>query len=174
MERSIPSAAHVVVLLAVIGRTFRANEAVTMRTLLMLLTFLAGTSTATGQWIQLPPLPDKEGFAGPFAGISHGALLVAGGANFPGKKPWEGGQKVWYDKVFVLDKPDGKWQVAGMLPRPLGYGVSVNYRNSVVCVGGSDAERHYADAFRLKWQSGKLTITELPPLPRPIANACGW
>ena len=39
------------------------------------------------------------------AGVSGGALLVAGGANFPDKKPWQGGTKVWYDTVFVLDEP---------------------------------------------------------------------
>ncbi len=73
-----------------------------------------------------------------FAGVSGGALVAAGGANFPDRKPWEGGKKVWYDTVFVLEKPDGQWKVAGKLPRPLGYGVSATWRDRVVCVGGSD------------------------------------
>ena len=122
---------------------------------------------------QLPSLPDKEGVAGSFAGVSHGALLVAGGANFPDKKPWEGGKKVWTDAVFVLEKPTGAWKLAGRLPRPLGYGVSATHRDSVVCVGGGNADGHYSDAFRLEWQDGKLTTTALPSLPEPIANACG-
>lgn len=120
-----------------------------------------------------PPLPDREGFAGPFAGVSNGALLVAGGANFPARRPWQGGTKVWYATVFVLEKPTGKWQVAGTLPRPLGYGVSVTHASGVVCVGGSDAQRHYPDAFRLDWRDGKLRTTALPALPRPFANGCG-
>ncbi|MFO0808250.1 MAG: hypothetical protein U0746_06480 [Gemmataceae bacterium] len=124
-------------------------------------------------WKSLAPLPDPEGFAGSFAGVSRGTLLVAGGANFPGKKPWDGGQKVWTDSVFALDRPDGRWAAAGKLPRPLAYGVSVTYGDCVVCVGGCDAARHYADAFRLEWATGKLAIAALPPLPRPIANACG-
>lgn len=128
---------------------------------------------ATAEWQELATLPDKEGVAGAFAGVSHDALLVAGGANFPGSKPWDGGKKAWYDTVYVLEAPAGKWKVAGRLPRKLGYGVSVTHHNSVVCVGGSDAERHYADAFRLTWQDGKLQTTALPPLPHPIANACG-
>ncbi|QEL17960.1 galactose oxidase [Limnoglobus roseus] len=126
-----------------------------------------------GQGADFPPLPDSEGFAGPFAGVSNGALVVAGGANFPDKKPWDGGRKVWYDGVFVLEKPDGKWQLAGKLPRPLGYGVSVTHGTGVVCVGGSDAERHYPDAFRLEWKGGKLVTTELPALPKPFANGSG-
>ncbi len=128
---------------------------------------------SVGFGAELPSLPDNEGFAGPFAGISNGALVVAGGANFPGKKPWDGGKKVWYDSVFVLEEPDGKWQVAGSLPRPLGYGVSVTHGNGVVCVGGSDGERHYADAFRLEWKNGKLATTKFPALPKSLANACG-
>lgn len=124
-------------------------------------------------WTRLPSLPDQEGFAGSFAGVSRGALLVAGGANFPGRKPWEGGKKVWHDTVFVLEKPDGAWKVAGKLPRPLGYGVSVTHGNGVVCVGGGDDRRHYAGAFRLEWAGGKLVTTALPPLPKPLADACG-
>ena len=53
------------------------------------------SSSSLLEWTQLPSIPDREGFAGPFAGVSGGALLVAGGANFPDKKPWEGGTKVW-------------------------------------------------------------------------------
>ena len=124
-------------------------------------------------WSHLPPLPDKLGFAGSFAGVSNGALLVAGGANFPDKKPWEGGAKVWTDAVYVLDRPDANWRLAGHLPHPLGYGVGVTYHDAVICAGGSDAKRHYADVFRLDYRDGKLTTTPLPPLPKTIANACG-
>ena len=108
-----------------------------------------------------------------FAGVSGGALIAAGGANFPDKKPWEGGKKIWYDTVFVLEKPDGAWKVAGKLPRPLGYGVSMTWRDGVVCVGGSDANRHHADCFQMEWRGGKLEMKPLPPLPRAIANSCG-
>ena len=108
-----------------------------------------------------------------FAGVSGGALLAAGGANFPDKKPWEGGKKIWHDTVFVLEKPDGAWKAAGKLPRPLAYGVSVTWRDSVVCVGGSDATRHFADCFRLEWRGGKLEKKPLPALPQSTANMCG-
>ena len=43
------------------------------------------------EWKQLADLPDVEGFAGSYAGVSNGALLVCGGANFPEKPLWEGG-----------------------------------------------------------------------------------
>jgi hypothetical protein len=69
------------------------------------------------RWERLAPLPDSEGFAYPFAGVHRGALLVAGGANFPGKRPWDGGEKVWYDTVFVLERPEGAWKIGRPPPR---------------------------------------------------------
>jgi N-acetylneuraminic acid mutarotase len=144
-----------------------------MKALLTTLTLVVGSANGAGGWDRLPPLPDEEGFAGAFAGVSGGVLLVAGGANFPDKKPWDGGKKVWYDTIFVLDRPAGAWKVAGRLPRPLGYGVSVTHRDAVVCVGGSDADRHYADAFRLEWKAGRVVLTNLPALPGLVANASG-
>ncbi|MBI5775333.1 MAG: galactose oxidase [Verrucomicrobia bacterium] len=125
------------------------------------------------QWSKLPPIPDREGFAWPFAGVSGGALLVAGGANFPDKRPWEGGTKVWYDKVFVLEKPTGQWRAVGKLRAPIGYGVSLQTRDGVLCVGGSDAARHFPDVFILEWSHGKLKQKPLAQLPQPAANACG-
>lgn len=133
----------------------------------------AADATGVLRWSQLPALPDREGFAFPYAGVHDGALLVAGGANFPEKRPWEGGTKVWYDTVFVLEKPDGAWRTAGRLSRPLGYGVSITTPEGVVCIGGSDVQRHYADVFLLRWVAGRIETAPLPPLPRPCANACG-
>jgi N-acetylneuraminic acid mutarotase len=51
--------------------------------------------------------------------------------------------------------------------------VSATCREGVVCVGGGDAARNSADVFRLEWKDGRLVTTPLPPLPRPVANACG-
>jgi N-acetylneuraminate epimerase len=129
--------------------------------------------TQAREWERLPPLPDREGFAGSFAGVTHGVLLVAGGSNFPDKKPWEGGKKAWYDAVRMLEKPNGEWREVGRLPRPLAYGVSVTHGDSVICVGGSNAVQHFAEAFRLEWKAGELRTTRLSPLPRPVANAGG-
>jgi N-acetylneuraminate epimerase len=130
---------------------------------------------AQEHWRRLAPIPESRGVAAPFAGVSGNALIVAGGANFPDKMPWEGGKKVWRDAVWVLDGPDGKWRGAGKLPRPLAYGVSVSVNGCVLCIGGSDSERHYADVFAFEWKEGTLRQSKtLPPsLPIPLANAAG-
>jgi len=124
-------------------------------------------------WQSLPGIPDDEGFAGSFAGVSGGALLVAGGANFPELKPWEGGTKRWYDAIFVLDKPTGSWRLAGKLLQPLGYGVSITTPDGLACIGGSNADGHFAECFLLRWTGSEVETAALPDLPQPCANACG-
>lgn len=126
-------------------------------------------------WKQLPSLPDKEGFAYPFAGVHGQALIVAGGANFPDKRPWESGTKVWYDSVYVLEAGVRTWKTGIKLPHPIGYGVSISTENGIVCIGGSDKDRHFSEVFLLKWDAEKsrLLTTTLPPLPVPCANSCG-
>lgn len=125
-------------------------------------------------WKQLAPIPDQFGFAGSFAGVSNGALIVAGGANFPdGGAPWTGSTKVWSDKIYVLEPANGKWHEAGKLPRPLGYGVSITFENKLICIGGSNSQAHFADVFSLEFKNGKIITTAFPALPKPLANSCG-
>ncbi len=124
-------------------------------------------------WKQLPALPEPLGVAAPYAGVTGGALLVAGGAYFPDKMPWDGGQKKWLDQVWLLPKPDGVWKEIGKLPRPLAYGISVTHGNSVICVGGSDAMQHHADCFKLTWTVDGLLQENLPQLPIALSAASG-
>lgn len=135
---------------------------------------IAQTSNAPLAWSKLPSIPDQEGFAATFAGVSSGSLIVAGGTNFPNGFPWQGGKKTWYDTIYVLDQPDGKWRLAAeKLPRPLGYGVSASFDGSLICAGGSDFNQHYRDVFALRLIGGRIQIEHLPPLPQPCANMCG-
>lgn len=133
----------------------------------------APLESRSSHWKLLPSIPDPVGFAAPFAGTSGGALLVAGGANFPDAPPWEGGRKVWHDSIFVLPAPDATWLSGFKLPRPVGYGVSVSWRAEVICAGGSDARGHFRDVFALRWANGRIETRPLPPLPQPMANGCG-
>jgi N-acetylneuraminic acid mutarotase len=119
-----------------------------------------------------PALPDAEGMAGMFAGASHGSLFCMGGANFPGKKPWEGGRKVWYADIF---RYDGRvWhRMAERLPAPLAYGVAVDYRDEVILVGGNDESAFHAEVRGFRWVDGRLAWRSLPPLPVPLASMAG-
>nr|MBI1232293.1 sodium/solute symporter [Cytophagales bacterium] len=126
-------------------------------------------------WEQLPPLPDDEGFAGMFAGVSHGALICVGGANFPGKKPWEGGEKKWYDNVYVLKDVNLGWKVADQkLPTPLGYGVSGTFEDRFYIVGGSNELGHSSSVYSLSYTTEGIIVNDnIPDLPIPLANMSG-
>jgi SSS family solute:Na+ symporter len=137
-------------------------------------------------WEEFPSLPPsagqtrQPGVAGPFAGVHGDVLIVAGGANFPDKMPWDGGAKIWWDDIWVLEKrPDGsaRWvsDKTFKLPRRLGYGVSVSTAEGVVCAGGNDADRCYADVFLLSWDAKAREIrrTALPSMPEPLSFMAG-
>lgn len=125
-------------------------------------------------WSVFPSIPDPQGFAGSFAGVSDGALIVAGGAQFRnGIRPWNGGVKVWDDRIWVLPEPSGQWAAVGRLPRPLGYGVSLTTDDGLLCIGGSDSVTHHPDVFLLRLSNKQLITTAFPSLPVPLANACG-
>lgn len=147
-----------------------------LRRLLPLLTTLLLTMsscrTSSLLWNELAPLPDTVGLAGPFVGVAGDALVVAGGANFPTGRPWTGAAKVFHDRIHVLEHPDGAWKTLPLrLPRPIAYGACASTPSGIVCVGGADAQRHYADAFLVRYEHGEARIEALPPLPAPLAYA---
>ena len=147
---------------------------------------VASAEVVSLNWDELPPLPPsagqskQPGVAGPFAGVHGDALIVAGGANFPEKLPWEGGAKIWWDDVWVMEKvssakPEWVSEKRFKLPRRVGYGISVSMPEGVVCAGGHDADRCYADVFMLSWdaRTRELRRTALPSLPEPLSFMAG-
>ena len=123
-------------------------------------------------WKDLTKLPKTLGFGGPFAGVHNDALIVAGGANFPVKPPWEDGEKVWYDGIYVLESPEStQWRTGFKLPRPLAYGASISTSEGLILIGGSDATSTYADVTLVQWdpESKKIVTRALTPLPEPRA-----
>lgn len=147
---------------------------------IILFLFAVSTSLSFSQirkpimWEELPPIPDKEGFAGMFVGVSNNSLLCMGGANFPDKMPWEGGKKIWYDRIYILEKNSSKWKIANeKLPKPIAYGVSFSYKNSIILVGGNDSKQYFSNVYRLQYRHGKVTIDTLASLPVPMASMTG-
>lgn len=138
---------------------------------------LSGQSGNSLEWSVLPEVPDQHGFAGPFAGMIGDDLILAGGANFPDSPPWEGGQKVWHDRVFVLSKGSNIWEETDFrLPQPIAYGVSISLpsRGSIVMLGGSGQDNApTTGAFELRSHGGRFELEELPNLPVPLAESSG-
>lgn len=116
-----------------------------------------------------PELPDPVGFAGMAAGLSGRTLLAAGGANFPGKKPWEGGVKHFGRTVYA--HAAGAWRVAGELDRPLAYAAYASSEAGLVLAGGTDDREHFRGVWRLAPGPDGLRTEALPELPQPTAYA---
>lgn len=120
----------------------------------------------------------QPGLAGPVVGSSNGALIVAGGANFPEAMPWDGGAKKWHEQVYVLSDADADaWitRKGWWLPRPVAYGVSISTEEGVICIGGCDAEKCHAEIYRLEWDPAeeKFFTVELAAMPVPLAFMAG-
>jgi SSS family solute:Na+ symporter len=123
------------------------------------------------RWSALPPIPDALGVAGPLVGVHGDVLMVAGGANFP--EPVWVNEKAWHDKIYALELADPKtgWQQIGTLPRPLAYVAAVSTRDGVLCMGGNDSDRTYADVFLLRYdkETHQASVRSYPSLPAPCA-----
>ena len=141
-------------------------------------------------WKALPDLPGKLGVAGPFAGVHNGALIVAGGANFPEGVPWrptaEGynSPKVYYDKVDLITPEGDGYKVVTSetkLPQVIGYGVSIPTKDGVICIGGEwkknvrDEAMHLsAKVFMLSHDNDVISVdSDFPDLPKGTTAASG-
>lgn len=124
-------------------------------------------------WSRLPDLPHFTGQAGMFAGVSHGVLLAAGGANFERATPEAEEQKVWHDLIYAHEPGTAGWKLAGRLPQPAAYGVFGSWRGRLVGAGGSDAGGALNAAWTLEWTGDGCTVERLPSLPRALDMAAG-
>ena len=121
----------------------------------------------------LPAFPDPAGRAGMAAATvtledkSQGILIV-GGANFPGRAPWDGGEKVYYSDIVLLRKVDGawKWFKVGDLPEPVAYAAFGPCKEGLIIAGGVNATGHLS-AVRIISPDGKITGRR--PLPLALA-----
>ncbi len=116
------------------------------------------------------------GTAGPVAGTHMDALLVAGGANFPGEMPWKGGKKAFYAEGFVfLRTPNGKLRSAASfeLPQPIAYAATCSTPLGVVMAGGENQDGFSRKAWLMQWDKAKnqVQITPLPDLPLALSAA---
>ena len=129
--------------------------------------------------LKLPQISDNEnpGVAGAFSGFVGNQLVIAGGANFPDAMPWDGGIKTWWQTAYAInvDSKEANWNIYNdFLPEPLGYGVSIQLPEGILCIGGCNATQCSDQVFLITQTDGKLSIsTDWPSLPVPLANATG-
>lgn len=124
------------------------------------------------------PLPKlaisgEQGVSGAFSGSLEDAIIVAGGCNFPNVPAADGGEKVFYDKIFLLENPKSnpsEWKEIGTLPKATAYGSSVSVPDGIVCIGGTNGQQSFPDAYLLNIKNNEVVTKALPPLPIALDN----
>jgi solute:Na+ symporter, SSS family len=153
--------------------------------LTFLLLIISTTLFSSNNYFQFTTLPDlppnssyttQPGLAGPYTGIDDNVLIVAGGANFPNKLPWEGGKKVFYDEIFILKKNVAGnyiWEMSVQkIPFSSGYGGAVETPSGLLCFGGNSADECISESWFIDYnaQQGDVEIKPGPKLPIPLTN----
>ena len=127
----------------------------------------------------LPDIPDPLGRAGMMAAVlkdtdGQEVILAAGGCNFPGKMPWDGGTKVFYADIFLLKKTAGKWawRLVGQLPTPTAYAAfaATPARDGLVIAGGCNADGHLSAVLVVKADGKCLPLEAKLAEPRAYAG----
>jgi solute:Na+ symporter, SSS family len=119
-------------------------------------------------WSELPPLP--EAISGQAVGIIDGALVVAGGSNFS-VSPWQGGEKIWKDTIWLLAPGADAWINAGNLPEPRAYGGAASAPSGMLIAGGSDGKTCFDDVLRLTRSGNRVNAERLP---RKLPSGCAF
>jgi N-acetylneuraminate epimerase len=126
--------------------------------------------------LQNPDGSPSLGFAGAINGVNNNVLIVAGGANFPDKMPWEGGKKYYSKEIHVLHKRGNQftWDAAvtDTLPEAIAYCGNTATALVVVYAGGENDKGLSKNAFMLNWDADqhKIVVKALPDLPFAVTN----
>lgn len=130
----------------------------------------------------LPELPPNTGYsvqpglAGPYTGMDDGVLIVAGGANFPDKLPWEGGIKTYYDEIFILKENSGEdytWEKSTKkIPYASAYGGAVETPYGLLCFGGNKFNECISGSWIVDYNpvNENIEIKPGPKLPVSLTN----
>jgi len=114
------------------------------------------------------------GLAGPIVGVTGPYVWVGGGANFPDKKPWEGGQKQYHDALYLYHW-DGSlltYQKTCQLPLSIAYAACCSDGGKIYVAGGENDQGLLADVYAFRIGADlKPLVDTLPSLPEEITNA---
>ncbi|MBM3990629.1 MAG: MFS transporter [Planctomycetes bacterium] len=136
---------------------------------LALLVTTAPAQVRVQQGAELPALPDPVGRAGMAAVPVRGpdgsrAVLAAGGANFPGSMPWDGGIKVFHRELWSLEQgEDGwTWRAVAQLPEPVAYAAFAPHPEGMVLAGGANATGHLRSVRLVRLDGSTRDLAALP------------
>ncbi len=138
-------------------------------------------SEFTFQWEIATEVPADSGqtsslgIAGPVTGVFNHLFLVAGGANFPGAMPWDGGVKKYHAAGYIYCKDHRKLKVRSTvftLPQPIAYAASCSTPEGIFYAGGENETGFSDKVWLIQFDpNGEVRFNPLPSLPVPVSNA---
>jgi N-acetylneuraminate epimerase len=126
--------------------------------------------------LQNPDGSLSKGFAGAINAVTNKVLIIAGGANFPEKMPWEGGKKYYSKEIHILQRSGSNFSwvahVKDTLPEAIAYCGNTATPYGVIYAGGENEKGLSKKAFMLNWNAvqHKTEVKALPDLPIAVTN----
>lgn len=140
-----------------------------LATSLLISIFTVNATECTVGKAAVMPVAEKHGSAGAFIGKVGGIVLIAGGSDFENAKPWEGGVKSYFDKVWAVTDAGGRLSCREVedvrLPVPLGNGCAAGDGKTMFCIGGMNADGRSEDIFTLSGSLDDLKVRSFCSLP---------
>lgn len=109
-----------------------------------------------------------DGVASAFAGVIDGRSVMAGGSDFTGLRPWEGGSKSYFDDVVEIVKTSEGYvaRPTGVkLPKSLAGGAGASDGKVLYCFGGSNAEGQSRTVYSVKVSGNSFAVDAVTELP---------
>lgn len=122
--------------------------------------------------LQAPDGQTSIGFAGAINAVLQNRLIVAGGANFPDKKPWEGGKKHYSNEIHILEQTGNtfSWdKQKAYLPEAIAYCGNTSTKFGLVYAGGENEKGLSNQVFLMTWDSDQQIPVMKPLASLPIA-----
>ena len=140
-----------------------------LATSLLISIFTVNATECTVGKAAVMPVAEKHGSAGAFIGKVGDIVLIAGGSDFENAKPWEGGVKSYFDKVWAVTDAGGRLSCREVedvrLPVPLGNGCAAGDGKTMFCIGGMNADGRSEDIFTLSGSLDDLKVRSFCSLP---------
>lgn len=113
-----------------------------------------------------------KGVAGPMTGFIGDRLVIAGGANFPGKMPWEGGTKEYSRQAYIyrMDNEGFRLIHRQVLETAVSYAGSCSAEGALYVAGGENSRGPVSTVMKISWKNDSLVTELLPPLLLALTN----
>lgn len=115
-----------------------------------------------------PSEGSHTGVAGAFIGNIGDVIFIAGGSDFPDRRPWEGGIKRYYDDIYLLTQNDAGYsctKVETKLPEPIGNGCTATLGETIYCFGGNNNLHSSEAVYSISLVDGMVRVDYSAALP---------